>query len=196
MNLYLLLPRFIRIFFHASHKEVRKKIIIFHQCSCSLLTCFGWVYPFQYSGLENSMGLQGVGHNWATFTTFTWVSLGMFGGFFFFFFLLVCFGLSCTWGCDRCAKMSGFLFLSFPGKKTFVNNRTFSLLTFFLLPLLSKPNFFLNSLFKKLYFSKSKKKFGWTYKLTIRRSTSKGKGPMLTNSFKYMHVAITLSLAE
>ena len=84
MNLYLLLPRFIRIFFHASHREVRKKIIIFHQCSCSLLTCFGWVYPFQYSGLENSMGLQGVGHNWATFTTFTWVSLGMFGGFFFF----------------------------------------------------------------------------------------------------------------
>ena len=174
---------------------MRKKIIIFHQCSCSLLTCFGWVYPFQYSGLENSMTLQGVGHNWATFTTFTWVSLGMFGVF---FFLLVCFGLSWgSWGCDRCAKMSVFLFFSFPGKKTFVNNRKFSLLTLFLLPLLSKPNFFfLNSWFKKLYFSKSKKKFGWTCRLTIRRSTSKGKGPMLTNSLKYMHVEITLSLAE
>jgi len=25
-------------------------------------------YPLQYSGLENSMGLQRIGHNWATFT--------------------------------------------------------------------------------------------------------------------------------
>ena len=25
-------------------------------------------YPLQYSGLENSMGLQRVGHDWATFT--------------------------------------------------------------------------------------------------------------------------------
>ena len=46
-------------------------------------------------------------------------------------------------------KMSGFLFLSFPGKKTFVNNGTFSLLTFFLLPLFSKPKkIFLSSWFK------------------------------------------------
>ena len=27
-------------------------------------------YPFQCSGLEKSMGSQGVGHNWATFTFF------------------------------------------------------------------------------------------------------------------------------
>ena len=32
-------------------------------------------YPLQYSGLENSMGSQRVGHDWATFT-FTWSTFG------------------------------------------------------------------------------------------------------------------------
>ena len=34
----------------------------------------GLGYPLQYSGLENSMGLQRVGHNWETFT-FTYMRL-------------------------------------------------------------------------------------------------------------------------
>ena len=174
---------------------MRKKIIIFHQCSCSLLTCFGWVYPFQYSGLENSMTLQGVGHNWATFITFTWVSLGMFGVFFFFFclFALVYLVHEAVIGVQKCQF---FCFSLFQERKHLSTIENFLCWLSSYFPFFPNLIFFLNSWFKKLYFSKSKKKFGWTCRLTIRRSTSKGKGPMLTNSFKYMHVDITLSLAE
>lgn len=109
----------------------------------------------------------------------------MFGFFFclvwFWFILYLCIGV----------QNVRFLVFVFSRKKRFVNNGTFSLLTFFLLPLLSNsppPIFFLSSWFEN-YISQ-KINLDELCKLTIRRFTSKGNGPMLTNSFKYMHVEI------